>query len=529
MPVAAPTSRVLSTSQLQTLARHGEERSAAVGEKLFEIGDATYPFIAILEGEVAVTDAAGHEIVRHGAAGFLGEMNLLSGQTVFLTAVVTEPMRYIAVDREALKQLLFDDGALSDLLLSAFIERREALQQVHGIGIEIVGPRDSADTRRLLEFARRQKLPYSWVDPAESEEGAALIAALDPDELPLVRLPGGVELRRPGNGELSRALGIGLELDPREEVDLLVIGGGPAGLGAAVYGASEGLDTLLIESTVLGGQAGSSRRIENYLGFPAGISGGELTSRAVTQARKFGARTGSPYRAESLQPGPERHLVRLDNGTEVAARTVLLSTGAEYRRLPVEDLECYEGISVFYAAGPPEAQLCGAQRVGVVGGGNSAAQAAVWLARGGALVTLLHRRADLSETMSHYLIEELERYGVAVRDRSEIVALHGEDDRLDAVTLSDGTRMSLSFLFLFLGASPCTGWLGDVVARDDKGFVLTGEDAGAEGLLETSVPGVYAAGDVRAGSIKRCATAVGEGATVVRFVHEHLAPATAAR
>jgi thioredoxin reductase (NADPH) len=525
--VAGPTSRVLSTSQLATLAQHGEERTAAVGEKLFEIGDETYPFMAIVEGEVAVTDSTGREIVRHGASGFLGEMNLLSGQTVFLTAVVTEPMRYIAVDREALKQLLFDDGALSDLLLSAFIERRELLQQEDGVGLEIVGPRDSGDTRRLLEFARRQKLPYSWVDPAESEEGAALIAALGPDEIPLVRLPGGAELRQPGNGELSRALGIGLELGEHEEVDLLVIGGGPAGLGAAVYGASEGLDTLLIESTVLGGQAGSSRRIENYLGFPAGISGTELTSRAVTQARKFGARTGTPYRARALEPGPDRHLVRLEDGTEISARAVLLSTGAEYRRLPVADLEQYEGISVFYAAGPPEAQLCGAQRVGVVGGGNSAAQAAVWLARGGALVTLLHRRADLSETMSHYLLEELERYGVAIRDRSEVTALHGEDGKLGEVTLSDGEQLPLSFLFLFLGASPCTEWLGDVVARDADGFILTGEDAGAEGLLETSVPGVYAAGDVRAGSIKRCATAVGEGATVVRFVHEHLAPAGA--
>jgi thioredoxin reductase (NADPH) len=525
--VAGPTSRVLSTSQLATLAQHGEERTAAVGEKLFEIGDETYPFMAIVEGEVAVTDSTGREIVRHGASGFLGEMNLLSGQTVFLTAVVTEPMRYIAVDREALKQLLFDDGALSDLLLSAFIERRELLQREQGIGLEIVGPRDSDDTRRLLEFARRQKLPYSWVDPAESEEGAALTAALGPDEIPLVRLPGGAELRQPGNGELSRALGIGLELGEHEEVDLLVIGGGPAGLGAAVYGASEGLDTLLIESTVLGGQAGSSRRIENYLGFPAGISGTELTSRAVTQARKFGARTGTPYRARALEPGADRHLVRLEDGTEISARAVLLSTGAEYRRLPVAELEQYEGISVFYAAGPPEAQLCGAQRVGVVGGGNSAAQAAVWLARGGALVTLLHRRADLSETMSHYLLEELERYGVAIRDRSEVTALHGEGGKLGEVTLSDGEQMPLSFLFLFLGASPCTEWLDDVVARDADGFILTGEDAGAEGLLETSVPGVYAAGDVRAGSIKRCATAVGEGATVVRFVHEHLAAAGA--
>ncbi len=518
---------MLSKSQLATLAQHGEERTAAVGEKLFEIGDESYPFVAVIEGEVAVTDATGEEIIRHGASGFLGEMNLLSGQTVFLTAVVTEPMRYIAVDREELRQLLFDDGSLSDLLLSAFVERREMLQQREGIGIEIVGPRDSADTRRLLDFAKSLRLPNTWIDPAESVETAALVEAAGDEELPLVRLPGGHELRRPSNGELSRALGIGLQLSRREEVDLLVVGGGPAGLGAAVYGASEGLDTLVIESTVLGGQAGTSRRIENYLGFPAGISGSELTSRAVTQARKFRARTATPYRARSLQPGNGRHVVTLDEGNEIVARAVLLSTGAEYRRLPVDELEHYEGISVFYAAGPPEAHLCGAQRVGVVGGGNSAAQAAVWLARGGALVTLLHRRADLSETMSHYLIEELERYGVAVRARSEVTALHGEQGRLDAVTLTDGTELPLSFLFLFLGASPCTEWLGDTVARDPKGFVLTGPEAGAQGLLETSVPGVYAAGDVRAGSIKRCATAVGEGAAVVRFVHERLSPGSA--
>ncbi len=215
--------------------------------------------------------------------------------------------------------------------------------------------------------------------------------------------------------------------------------------------------------------------------------------------------------------------MRLEGGHEIAARAVLLATGAEYRRLPVADLESYEGSSVFYAAGPPEAQRCGATRVGVIGGGNSAAQAAVWLARGGALVTLLHRRADLRETMSEYLILELERYGVAVRDRSEVAELHGANGELQSVTLKDGERLPFSFLFLFLGAAPCTAWLGDVVARDDKGFVLTGAAAGADGLLETSVPGIYAAGDVRSGSVKRCATAVGEGAMVVQFVHKHLA------
>ncbi|MDQ6819358.1 MAG: FAD-dependent oxidoreductase [Actinomycetota bacterium] len=518
-----PASPALSSSQLEMLATHGQERRAAAGDVLYRVGDAHYPFIAILEGEAAIVDATGREIIRHGPSGFLGEMNLLSGQTVYLTAVATQPLRYIAVDREELRRLLFEDGPLGDLLLSAFMSRRESLQR-EGVGLEIVGPRSSDSTRRIVDYVRRNRLPYTWRDPEHSADpdAAALIASLDAREVPLVRLPGGVELRSPSSGEVSRALGIGLELAGREEVDLVVVGGGPAGLGAAVYGASEGLETLVVEGTALGGQAGTSRRIENYLGFPAGISGSELTSRAITQARKFHARTATPYRAVALEPGADRHVVRLDGDHEVAARAVLLATGADYRRLPVADLESYEGISVFYAAGPPEAQSCGATRVGVIGGGNSAAQAAVWLARGGALVTLLHRRADLHDTMSDYLVLELGHYGVAVRPRSEVAELHGNDGELEAVTLTDGERLPFSFLFLFLGAAPCTEWLGDVIARDEKGFVLTGADAGADGLLETSVPGIYAAGDVRSGSIKRCATAVGEGAMVVRFVHEHL-------
>jgi thioredoxin reductase (NADPH) len=471
-----------------------------------------------------VHDAAGHEIIRHGASGFLGEMSLLTGQTTFLTAVVTKPMRYIAVDREALRPLLLEDGPLADLVLSNFMRRREALQGLEGVGVEIIGPRSSASTRQLVEFARRSRLAHTWRDPEHEgdPEVRRTVDALAPGELPLVRLPGGAELRNPSNGELSRALNIGLTLTASEEVDLVVVGGGPAGLGAAVYAASEGLDTLVVERTALGGQAGASRRIENYLGFPAGISGAELTSRAVTQARKFKARTAAPYRAIAVDPGSERHVVRLEDDYEISARAVVLATGADYRRLPVADLESYEGISVFYAAGPPEARRCGGTRVGVIGGGNSAAQAAIWLARGGALVTLLHRRGDLSETMSEYLIPELERWGVAVRNRSEVAELHGTDGELEAVTLLDGERLPFSFLFLFLGAVPCTDWLGDAVARDAKGFVLTGADAGASGLLETSVTGVYAAGDVRAGSVKRCAAAVGEGAMVVRFVHEHL-------
>src|SRR5262245_61237378 len=335
-------------------------------------------------------------------------MNLLTGQTVFLTAVVTERLRYIAVERDALREVLFEDGPLSDLILSTFIARREALQRVQGVGVEIVGPR-SEPTMRMIDFARTNRLPYTWRDPAHDESAAESIAGLDATSLPVVRLPGGAELRGPSTGEVSRLLGVGRELARREEVDLLVVGAGPAGLGAAVYGASEGLETLVIESTALGGQAGSSRRIENYLGFPAGITGTELTSRAVMQARKFNARTASPYRALSLEPLDTGYVVYLEDGRDIVARAVVLATGAQYRRLPVDALAEYEGISVFYAAGPPEAQLCGASRVGVVGGGNSAGQAAVWLARGGALVTLLHRRADLRETMSDYLVHELER------------------------------------------------------------------------------------------------------------------------
>jgi thioredoxin reductase (NADPH) len=512
--VPVPASRALSSSQLETLAERGERRTARVDDVLYTVGDTTYPFIAIEEGEVAILDAAGNEIIRHGRSGFLGELNLLSGQTVFVTAVVTQPLRYIAVDRDELRKLLFDDAPLSDLLLSAFIDRREALQRVEGIGVEVVGPRASDATMRMLGFLRANRLPFTWHDQAPA----------DGEEPPVVRLPGGVELKQPSSGDVLRALGVGAELERRERVDLLVVGAGPAGLASAVYGASEGLKTLVVESTALGGQAGSSRRIENYLGFPAGISGTELTSRAVSQARKFGARPATPYRAVGLEPGNGRHLVQLEEGHEISASAVILATGAEYRRLPLDDLAEYEGTSVFYAAGPPEAQLCGASRVAVVGGGNSAGQAAVWLAKGGAIVTLLHRRADLHETMSYYLIHELEQSsGIEVRDRSEIAEIHGSDGRVEAVTLKDGKRLPFKFLFLFLGASPCTEWLGDAVARHTDGFLLTGDAAGAGNLLETSVPGIFAAGDVRSGSTKRCAAAVGEGAMAVQFVHEHLA------
>lgn len=523
--MAASVNPVLSSDQLDVLRMNGEERTAAAGEVLFEIGDERYPFIAIIEGEASVRDREGNEIVRFEPGGFIGETNLISGAVVFLTGVAETPLRYIAVERETLRDLLVDEGPFADIVLSAFTARRERLQTQGGVGIEIFGPRDSATTRAALDHLRSARFPFTWHNTAQGD-GAAEIAELDPEQLPLVRLPGGTDLYAPSPGVISRRLGVGRVLDPHEEVDLLIVGAGPAGLGAAVYGASEGLDTLVVESTMLGGQAGSSRRIENYLGFPAGITGSELTIRAVTQARKFGARTATPYRALELAPGDDRHVVQLEEDRQVTARAVVIATGASYRKLPVKNLEQYEGESVFYAAGPLEGKECAASRVAVVGGGNSAAQAAIWLSRGGALVTLLHRRANLAVTMSDYLIHDLERYGVAVRDRGEIAELHGEDGQLEAVTLKDGERMSVSTLFLFLGAEPCADWVGDAVRRDENGFILTGAAAGVVSPMETSTPGIYAVGDIRSGSTKRCATAVGEGAMVVSLVHQHFTNAT---
>ena len=527
--MSTPPRPTLSEAQLALLAEHGEERTAEVGEVLFEVGDRRYPFIAILEGEAAILDAAGHEIVRHGAFGFLGEMNLLSGQTVFLTAVVTRAdALHRGRSRGAADAAVRGRPARRPAALGVRRAARGAAAAATGVGLEIIGPRDSAATRGGWSSSRaRNRLPYTWRDPGRRRPARpALVGGLGADELPLVRLPGGAELRNPSNGELSRALGHRRSSSRRARRSTCSSSAaGPAGLGAAVYGASEGLDTLVVESTALGGQAGTSRRIENYLGFPAGISGTELTSRAVTQARKFGARTATPYRAVALEPG-RRPPPRPARGRQRGRRA--RGAARHRRRIPAaagrRTSSDYEGISVFYAAGPPEAQLCGAQRVGVVGGGNSAAQAAVWLARGGALVTLLHRRADLSETMSDYLIDELERYGVAVRDRSEIAELHGNDGQLEAVTLTR-RRAAAALVPVPLPRRVARAPTGS--ATPSRATTTASSSPAPtpapSGLLETSVPGVYAAGDVRSGSIKRCATAVGEGAMVVRFVHERLA------
>ena len=521
---------LLSESQLATLAELGEERRAEVGDELLRVGDHSYPFIAILEGEVAILDAAGNEIVRHGASGFLGEMNLLTGQTVFLTAVVTQPLRYIAVERDALRPLLFEDGPLSDLLLSTFIARREALQRVRGRRRRdrrpaLVGG-DDADAR----VRPQQPAAVHVARPGTRRRGGA-VAGLDAASLPLVRLPGGAELHGPSTGEVSRALGIGRELAPREEVDLLVVGGGPGGPRRRrlrrLRRASRRSSSRAPRSAGRPARRGGSRTTSASR--PAS-RGTELTSRAVTQARKFDARTGDALpRARRSSPATARYVVRLEDDHEIAARAVLLATGAQYRRLPVERprrLRGHERLLRGRAArGAALRRLARRRRrrreLGRAG--------RVWLARGGALVTLLHRRADLRETMSDYLVRDLERYGVAVRDRSEIAELHGDDGRLEAVTLDDRRAPPLSFLFLFLGAPPVhrvarrhgrarRGRLHPHRRRRGRRRPARDEPAAASSPPATSAPARRSAAP----------TAVGEGAMAVQFVHARMAELTGA-
>jgi thioredoxin reductase (NADPH) len=531
----------LSPEQIQALAALGERREVGAGDVLYGEGDTSCDFFVILEGKVAVVDSSGGVVAVHGAGRFVGELGLLTGQPVFLTASVREPGAVVCIPTERLRELVASDEALGDLILRALLLRRSILVGL-GTGCRIVGSRYSPDTRRLREFAARNRLPHRWVDLEEDPGAEQLLEMLGivPDETPVVILGGSRVLRNPSNQELARALGLLDSADGDISCDLLVVGAGPAGLAASVYGASEGLRTIALERLAVGGQAGTSSRIENYLGFPAGISGAELAERAEIQARKFGARLEVSAEATAIEPRDGGYAVRFGDGEgdHIQARSVVIAAGVRYRRLPIEGLEEFEGVSIYYAATIAEANMCAGDHVVVVGGGNSAGQATVFLSEYVPLIHLVVREPDLSVGMSRYLADRIERASnITTHTNTEVRELQGPG-KLEAVVVENnvtGERATLQArsMFIFIGAAPHTDWLGGLVELDDGGYIRTGRDVAVAGngagpgreplLLESSQPGVFAVGDVRSGSVKRVATAVGEGSMAVRLVHEHLA------
>jgi thioredoxin reductase (NADPH) len=542
----APT---LREDQLAILERYGQKRKTQVGDILFRAGDTSNDFIVILQGEVQVVDDFAGEARTIGtflAGRFLGELNMLTGQAMYLTAVVSEAGEVLTVPRERLKEVVTEEPNLSDVILKAFLARRAYMMRT-GLGLRIVGSRHSGDAARLREIAARNRVPHVWIELEETPEAEALLGRFGakPTETPVTIWQGEDVLKNPTNLEFARTTGLEVDAPLGRTYDLVVVGAGPAGLGASVYGASEGLSTLALESVALGGQAGTSSRIENYPGFPAGLSGFELASRVLVQADKFGARAAVPRQAVGLSRENGHYHIELSEGRKVAARSVIVATGARYRRLDVPRLGLFEGVSVHYAATQAEAQQCEGEEVAVVGGGNSAGQAALFLAGCTRKVYLLIRGSDLGKSMSKYLVDRVTAAkNVELLTSTEVRELVGED-RLEGAVVEDnrsGIRRNLGVraLFAFIGADANTGWLEGAVELDEHGFVLTGNalDGPAldEGvwrersrepfLLETSQPGVFAAGDARSGSIKRCTSAVGEGAMAVALVHQYLADAS---
>ena len=529
----------------------GRVRAVEPGEVLFAAGDDGSDFFVIESGAVAVVQGYGEEnrvIGVHERHRFLGELSLLLGQRLYLTGVVRDPGEVIQVPLDKLREIVVEDKALSDMILGAFIARRSILIGV-GAGIKLIGSRFSPDSRRLREFLARNRMPHQWIDLEEDDEAEALLKGLgvEPDQTPVVIAGGGEVLRKPSNAELGRVIGLASSGSSPPLCDVVVVGSGPAGISAALYAASEGLDVLTVEAVAAGGQAGTSARIENYLGFPAGVSGGELIQRAGIQAAKFGARLAVPASATGLRSEPGRHEIGLSSGDVATGRTVVIATGAQYRRLDVDRLEEFEGVGVYYAATQAEAQLCMGDSVVIVGGGNSAGQAAIFLSARTSGCRLLIRGDDLGKSMSRYLVDQIEHNdSIEVCRLSQVVELEGERE-LEAVTIAQAktgerTQLPAQALFVFIGATPNTEWLEDQLASDDAGFLLTGRDLPGPSLaefdgdrplfLETSRPGIFAVGDVRSGSVKRVASAVGEGSMAVRMIHPRLGalhPALAAR
>jgi thioredoxin reductase (NADPH) len=533
----------LDEAEIALLEPFGTRRTYEVGDYLYRAGDMTYDFFVILVGLVEIeVDSDGEEraVASHGAGRFLGEVNMLTGSRVFLSARMVEPGEVLVVPVEHLRTVIATQPNLSDKILTTFMSRRADLRREAASATRVIGSRYSAESLRIREFLSRCQLPYEWVDPDNDPQVDELLRHFDvsPSELPVVLLSGTV-LRRATPGVLAEYLGLTIGRLPERTFDLLVVGGGPAGLAAAVYGASEGLHTLAFDMIAPGGQAGTSSRIENYFGFPTGISGGDLVQRGMIQAEKFGAQLTAPCTAVVLHEDAGHLVVELSDGTSVAGRAVIVATGAQYRRLDVARLDEFEDTSVYYAATELEARLCAGSPIVVVGGGNSAGQAAVFLADQGSAVTVIIRKADLGADMSRYLVDRLRAHpSITVLSEAQVIALEG-GEALSGVRITqrgEERTVVCSGLFSFIGAEPSSGWLSGCAALDDHGFVLTdraldddqlGERWNALGRrplpFETSHPGLFAVGDVRSGSTKRVAAAVGEGSSAVRSVHAHLA------
>jgi thioredoxin reductase (NADPH) len=534
----------LTPAQIDRIAAHGHILSVQSGEVLIEQGDTNVPFFVVITGEVEIVRPFGaYEtlVTIHGYGEFTGEVNMLSGRRSLVRARATRPGKVIELDHQQMFGLVQTDAELSDILMRAFILRRVELIAA-GVGdIVLIGSTHSTGTLRIKEFLMRNGHPYSYIDLERDPDVQNLLDSfkISASEIPVLICQGQLVLRNPSNQEIADCLGFNESVDQTHVRDLVVIGAGPSGLAAAVYGASEGLDVLVLETSSPGGQAGSSSKIENYLGFPTGITGQELAARAYLQAQKFGAHM-LIAKATQLICDRKPYVIELENGARISTRTVVIATGAQYRKLPLENLSRFEGAGVYYGATFVEAQLCGGEEVIVVGGGNSAGQAAVFLAQTAKRVHMLVRSAGLAATMSRYLIRRLENSPtIILRPQTEIVAVEG-DNHLNSVYWRNGKtgqteKHEISHIFVMTGADPNTNWLNGCMALDSKGFIKTGpdllpEDLAAAGwpltrppyLLETSLQGIFAVGDVRGGSIKRVASAVGEGSIAISFVHKIL-------
>jgi thioredoxin reductase (NADPH) len=536
----------LTPAQIKRIAAVGTLRRVERGHILVNQGEVTVPFFVVMSGEIEILQptASGElPITNHLAGEFTGEVNMLSGRRSLVCMRMKEAGEVIQLDRHGLQTLVQTDVELSEILMRAFIFRRLELIS-HGAGdVVLVGSSHSSGTLRIKEFLGRNGHPYSYVDLDRDEGVQELLDRFQVriDEIPVLICRGNAVLRNPTNQQVADCLGLNAEIDESHIRDVLVIGAGPSGLAAAVYGASEGLDVLVIETNAPGGQAGSSSKIENYLGFPTGISGQELAARAYNQAQKFGAEMVIARSAVKLACTKRPYAVEIDGGTRIPARAIVIATGAQYRRLPLENLAQFEGVGVYYGATYIEAQLCGNEEVIVVGGGNSAGQAAVFLSEAAKHVHVLIRSGQLADTMSRYLIRRIEDSArITLHTYTEVVALEGED-RLERVRWRNNQTgkeetQNIRHVFLMTGASPNTGWLDGCVAMDEDGFIKTGPELQAADLssakwplprapflLETSLPGVFSVGDARAGNVKRVASAVGEGSISIHLVHRVLA------